>query len=73
MTAHKTISRVTDHKKQEADTYRYWRGLPIGDRFSAVWDVSAAAYAFAAAFSGSPTNDAHRSERIITRIQRPQR
>ena len=71
MTAHKMILRITDPKQQEADTYRYWQGLSIGDRFSAVWDVSAAAYAFAAAFSGSPTNDAHRSERTITRIQRP--
>lgn len=70
MTANKTISRVTDPKKQQAETDRYWRGLSIGKRFSAVWDVSEAAYAFAAAFNGNPTNDAHRSERSITRLIR---
>ena len=48
-----SISRVTDRKKQQAETDRYWRGLSIGERFAAVWDVSAAACAFAAAFHGT--------------------
>lgn len=69
MPANKSISRVTDHKKQQAETDRYWRSLSIGERFSAVWDVSEAAYAFAAAFNGNLTNDAHRSERLLTRLQ----
>ena len=42
--------------------------LPVGNRFSAVWDVSESA--FAAAFKGDHTNDAHGSERTITRVQR---
>lgn len=69
MTARRTISRVKDQKKQQADTYRYWRCLSIGERLS-VWDVSEAAYAFASTSKGNPINDAHRCERIITRVQR---
>ena len=69
MSANKSIFRVTDHKQQQAETDRYWRGLSIAERFSAVWDVSEAAYAFAAAFNGNPTNDPHKSERVITRLQ----
>jgi len=70
MSAHKTVCRVIDAEQQQAETYRYWHSLPVGDRFSAVWDISAAAFAFAAAFKENHTNDAHGSERAITRIQR---
>lgn len=66
----KTIRRVTEPEQQEAETYRYWQSLPIGARLSAVWDVSEAAYAFAAAFKGVRLNDAERSERAVARIQR---
>jgi hypothetical protein len=38
-----------------------------------VWEVSQAAYGFAAAFKGVPSHDAQRSERTLTRIQRPRR
>lgn len=70
MSAEKTISRVADPEKQQAEIYRYWRNLPVGERLSAVWDVSEAAYSFAAAFKRNPTDDAQRSQRTITRIQR---
>ena len=66
----KTIRRVTGPEQQQAETYRYWQSLPVGVRLSAVWDISAAAYAFAAAFKGTPSNDARRPHRTITRIQR---
>jgi len=66
----KTIRRVRKPEQQEAETYRYWQSLPIGARLSAVWDVSAAAYAFAAAYNGARFNDAGRPQRAITRIQR---
>jgi maltose-binding protein MalE len=69
MSAHKTVCRVTDAEQQQAETCRYWHSMPVGDRFSAVWDISAAAFAFAAAFKGNHTNDAQGSERAITRIQ----
>jgi hypothetical protein len=70
MSTDKRVRKVTDTEQQQRETYLYWRSLPIGDRLSAVWDVSEAAYSFAAAFKGVPTNDAEGSERFITRIQR---
>lgn len=73
MSADKTIRRVTDLEQQQAETYRYWQSLSVGDRLSAVWDASEAAYAFAAAFKGVPVDDAKGSERAITRLQRPRR
>lgn len=73
MTTHKAIRRVTDPKQQQAETYRYWQSLPVGDRLSAVWDASEAAYGFAAAFKGVPVNDAKGSERAIRRVQRSRR
>ena len=66
----KTIRRVTEPEQQQAETYRYWQSLPIGERLSAVWDISAAAYSFAAAYKGALPNDARRPQRTITRIQR---
>lgn len=66
----KTVSRVTDAERQQAETYRYWHSLPVGDRLSAVWDLSEAAFSFAAAFKGNNRNDARGSQRAITRIQR---
>jgi hypothetical protein len=68
MSEHKTICKVTDAEQQQAETYGYWQSLPVGNRFSAVRDVSESA--FAAAFKGNHTNDAHGSERTITRVQR---
>ena len=70
MSKDKTIRRITDPEQQQAEVYRYWQSLPVGDRLSAVWDASEAAYGFAAAFRGVPVNDAQRSERAITRLQR---
>ena len=70
MTVDKTVRRVTNPEQQEAETYSYWQSLTIGERLSAVWDASEAAYAFAAAFKGVPEDDAKGSERAITRVQR---
>jgi hypothetical protein len=73
MSTDKTIRKVTDAHQQQLDTYRYWQSQPIGARLSAVWDVSEAAYAFAAAFKGVPPNDGRGPERTITRVQRASR
>jgi hypothetical protein len=73
MSMDKTIRRAADPHEQQLETYRYWQILPIGDRLTAVWDASEAAYAFAAAFKGAPLNDGRGSERSITRIQRTRR
>ena len=69
----KTIRRVTSPEEQEAEAYRYWQSLPVGDRLSAVWDASEAAYAFAAAFKGEPIHDVQRHERAVTRVEHPRR
>ena len=66
----KTIRRVTDPEEQDRETYLYWQRQPVGDRLTAVWDVSAAAYAFAAAFNGGADHDDQRHEGPLKRIQR---
>jgi hypothetical protein len=73
MSIDKTIRRAPDPEQQQAETDRYWLSLSIGERLNAVWEASAAAYAFAAAFNGAPAHDAQRSKRTIKRVQRPQR
>ena len=73
MSVDKTIRRVIDPAQQQLETHLYWQNLPIGDRLSAVWEVSQAAYGFAAAFKGVPSHDAQRSERVLTRVQRARR
>jgi hypothetical protein len=72
MSIDKTIRRITP-QQQQLETYRYWQSLPIGDRLSAVWEASEAAYSFAAGFKGGPANDVHRAQRPVTRIQRSRR
>lgn len=69
----KTIRRVNDPEEQEAETYRYWQSLSVGERLSAVWDASEAAYAFAAAFKGAPVHDDKGYERPLTRVERLRR
>ena len=62
----KTISKVTDPRQQQAETYRYWQSVPVGDRLTAVWQASVDAYAF----KGVRFDDEQRSERTLTRVQR---
>jgi hypothetical protein len=70
----KTILKIDDPREQEQATLRYWQSLPLGDRLTAVWDASEAAYSFAAAFKGGPRDyDARRLERTLTRVERPRR
>jgi hypothetical protein len=68
MSIDKRVRKVTDTRQQQRETYLYWQSLPIGDRLTAVWDVSEAAYSFAAAFKGVPIDDAEGSEGPATRI-----
>lgn len=63
----KTIRRVTDLKEQQAETYRYWRRRPVGERLEAVWEVTATAYAV----KGIKYDAARRSKATLTRIQLP--
>jgi len=62
----KTIRRFASHREQQADTYRYWRSLSIGERFAAVWDATATAYAL----KGVKYDATRRSEATLTRVQR---
>jgi hypothetical protein len=73
MSIDKRVRKVKDTRQQQRETYLYWQSLPIGDRLTAVWDVSEAAYSFAAAFKGVPIDDAEGSEGPATRIQRARR
>ena len=73
MSTNKAVVRVSDRERQQLETYLYWQSLPVGDRLSGVWDVSEAAYSFAAAFKGVPIDDAEGSQRLITRIQQARR
>lgn len=70
----RTILRIDDPDEQEQATLRYWQSLPLGERLSAVWDASEAAYSFAAAFKGEAHDyDARRLERTLTRVERARR
>jgi len=62
----KTIRRVTDLKEQQAETYRYWRSRPTAERFLAVWETTATAYAF----TGVRYDPTRRSEATLTRVER---
>ncbi len=65
----KIIRKVTDPRQQQAETYRYWQSLSVGERLSAVWQASVDAYAF----KGVLMDDEQRSERTLTRVQRKRR
>jgi hypothetical protein len=67
MDTNKTIRRFASHEEQKAEVYRYWRSRPMGERLAAVWDATAAAYAF----KGITYDPTRRSEATLTRIQRP--
>lgn len=66
----KIIRRVTDLEEQQAETYRYWQSLPIGDRLVAISELSQEAYAFAAVFKGAPTYDEQRPSGDPASVQR---
>lgn len=62
MATDKTIRRVDDPELQQAETYRHWQSLSIGDRLTAVWEASAAAY-------GVKDTDGQRSDRSLRRVR----
>lgn len=65
----KFIRRFSSHEEQKAEVYRYWRSRPPAERFLAVWDATATAYAF----KGIQYDPARRSEATLTRVERPRR
>ncbi len=62
----KTIRKFASHQEQKAEVYRYWRSRPAAERFLAVWEATAAAYAF----KGIKYDPTRRSEATLTRVQR---
>jgi hypothetical protein len=66
MSTARTFRLVTDPKAQKAETYRYWQSRSIAERFAAIVQATADAYAMA----GKSFDATRRSERTFTRIQR---
>ncbi len=72
MAMDKTLRRFIDLKEQRAETYRYWQGRPPAERFLAVWETTAEAYAISNAVKGATQYDpSRRSEATLTRVQLP--
>jgi len=67
MSIAKAIRRFPNRAEQEAEIARYWLSRPAGERFIAVWEATAAAYAF----KGIHYDATRRSPATLTRIQRP--
>ena len=66
MESGKTIRKFDSHEDQKAEVYRYWRSRPAEERFLAVWEATAAAYAY----KGVKYDPTRRSEATLTRVQR---
>ncbi len=62
----KTIRKFSSHSEQKAEIYRYWRSRLPAERFLAVWEATAAAYAF----KGVKYDPTRRSEATLTRVER---
>ncbi len=68
----RAIRKVTDPAEQDAETYRYWRSRPSGERFEATWELSRDLYTQYYRERGIPEY-VEGSARSITRFQRPRR
>jgi len=66
MDSNKTIRKFSSHEEQKAEVYRYWRSRPAEERFLAVWEATASAYAF----KGVEYDPTRRSPATLTRVQR---
>ena len=68
----KTLRKFTSHEEARAETYRYWRSRPSGERFEATWEISREMYTQYYRERGIPEY-VEGSARSIARIQRPER
>ncbi len=64
----KTVRIYGSHKEMKADEYRYWQSRPVHERMSAVAELTLAAYALK-----ETPRDVRRLQRVVVRLQRPQR
>lgn len=62
----RVVRKVASVDEQEAENYRYWQSIPVGDRLVAVCELSEAAYAIQEL--GPNANQGH--ERPHPRLQR---
>ena len=62
----RVVRKVTSVEEQEAENYRYWQSIPVGDRLAAVCELTEAAYAIREL--GQNANQGY--ERTHTRVQR---
>ncbi len=62
----KTVRVVTDFKEQQAETYRYWQSVPVGERLNAIMELSKIAYSMR-----GMRFDGRRPPRDIVRLERP--
>ena len=62
----RVVRKVSSLEEQEAENYRYWQSIPVGDRLVAVCELTEAAYAIREL--GQNANQRH--ERTHPRIQR---
>ena len=62
----RVVRKVTSVEEQEAENYRYWQSIPVGDRLVAVCELTEAAYAIREI--GQNANQGH--ERTHPRVQR---
>jgi len=68
----KTVRKVTDLAKQQAETYRYWRSRPSAERFEATWELSRDLYREFYRQKGIVPHG-EGSARSLARVQRPAR
>ena len=62
----RAVRKVTSVEEQEAENYRYWQSIPVGDRLVAVCELTEAAYAIRRL--GRNADKGH--ERTHTHLQR---
>ena len=64
----KKLRVVTDPEEQQAETYRYWQSVPVGERLNAVMELSKTLYSLRGVrFDGPrPPRDIVRVERLET-------
>ena len=65
----RVVRKVSSVEEQEAENYRYWQSLPVGDRLVAVCELTEAAYAIRGL--GEDANKGH--EKTNPRVQRTER
>jgi hypothetical protein len=61
----KTIRWNVDPKEQQAETYRYWQSVPVGERLSATSELSIVAYSLK-----GPAHDVQGLPRHLIRLER---